>query len=707
MRKLIKTALICLAVIITLAAAGFAVIRSGVLVRPTEKSLARLTEVPEYDILTAQFEREAEILADYNAAEYSFGDPYVILDPYGMNPLSALVMFETDKPADVSVMVQGDDEYSTFGYEAKRVSGRAEIPVIGLYAGRGNIVTLAADYGGGDIETKELTITTEPLPADFQSYSLVTSQPAEMEPGITLFIPCFEHSYTALVDSNAEVRGYLTNTRMAHGTAVIRLENGNYLATGDEYRQLPYNMKSLFEFNWLGKIFKEYEVPNGVHHNIRELPNGDFLCVSNNAYMFQTGTREDVVIIVDRETGGVKKEYDFRGIIDETRDPYHHFHPDVKNVLNIDWMHTNTAIYDETGNAIIVSSPTQSQVISINADTSEINWILGPREGYDSEAARFLKQYLLTPVGAGFEWQWCQHEPEILPDFDSDPDTIDLLLFDNGQSKSFTKEGAVLPENNYSRGVQFRINQREKTVEQIWEYGKERGSDMYATFLGDADYLPITGNRLIDCGGQVRQGETPTDDILGGVFGTTATRSRIVEVTESGEAVFEVAVREIPPDNSAETYQAERMPLYSAPSFDYRLGAAKGERLGTDEVNRRLVDVTPPNFYIGKLSAEFRDIHREGSRLIMDGMILLNGETYMVGGGQVVLRGKSGNVYVYATNTAINGFFFASIDLNEIQADEYSIDIMGAVVADGSNDALYGKRTQGYFRTEYKITKAS
>ena len=250
---------------------------------------------------------------------------------------------------------------------------------MGLYAGTVNQVTLEDDAGN----RVELTIETEPLPVDFQQYELVASEPSQMEPGLTLCIACFEHSYTALIDSNADVRGYLSNQRMAHGTSIIQLKNGNMLSTGDEYKQIPYNMNSLWEFNWLGKIFREYEIPNAVHHDISELPSGDILAVSNNARMFQTGTREDVAIIIDRGTGEVRREYDFRKIIDETRDPYHHFHPDIVNVQNIDWMHMNAAVYDVEHNSLIVSSPTQSMVISIDMDTSAINWILGPHEGYE------------------------------------------------------------------------------------------------------------------------------------------------------------------------------------------------------------------------------------------------------------------------------------------------------------------------------------
>jgi hypothetical protein len=336
-----------------------------------------------------------------------------------------------------------------------------------------------------------------------------------MEPGITLFTACFEQTYTALLDANAQVRGYLSNQAMAHGTAMVLSKNGHILSTGDEYKQIPYNMTSVWEFNWLGKVFKEIEVPNGVHHNMTELANGDILAVSNNRDMFNSGTREDVAIIIDRQTGAVKKEYDFRKILDEKRNPYTHFHPDIINPPNVDWMHMNTAILDTIDHLLIVSSPIQSQVVAIDPDTSEIQWILGPHEGYEG-TSEFLAKYLLTPVGENFEWQWGQHDPMVLTDMDNNPNTLDMLLFDNGQNRSFTQENAVLPENNFSRAVQYRINLKDKTVEQIWDYGKECGPVCYASYLGDADYLPETGNVLVDFGGEIRKNGKPIDDIVGG-----------------------------------------------------------------------------------------------------------------------------------------------------------------------------------------------
>ena len=294
-----------------------------------------------------------------------------------------------------------------------------------------------------------------------------------MEPGFTLMTACFSHSYCAIIDANAQVRGYLSNTDMAHGTSMIQLQNGNMLATGDEYKQIPYNMTSLWEFNWLGKVFREYEVPNAVHHDIVELANGNLLCVSNSADMVAAGTREDVAIILDRASGEVIRQYDFTKILDETREPYHHFHPNILHPPVVDWMHMNAAIPYDAGSAIIVSSPTQSMVVCIDKDTEQIRWILGPHEGYEGSSA-YLKQYLLTPVGDDFEWQWCQHQPMLLPDQDNDPNTLDILLLDNGQSKKLLqRDGGGRRAETTPRAVQYRIDPVAMTVRQIWEYGKE------------------------------------------------------------------------------------------------------------------------------------------------------------------------------------------------------------------------------------------
>ena len=681
-------------------AIGVYLILSGALVKPTSGRLARLTEAPEFDRLDWQWKREAEILRIYESGAYTIDTPLVLLDPFEMNPLSALVIYESSTEGTLTIQVEGLSANGGLTYEVISKSPRSEAPIVGLYPGSDNRVMLSVRYKDGTENRSEIRIKTPPLPVDFQTYQTLTTKPELMEPGWTLMIACFSHSYTCVIDPNGMVRGYFSNTEMAHGTSIVTLKNGRLLMTGDEYKQVPYHKTKLWEINWLGKIFREYAVPNGVHHDMQELPNGDILAVSNHKEMFQTGTREDVVILIDRETGLVKQAYDFRNILDERREPVHHFHPNILNPPNRDWMHMNAALFDERDDNILVSSPIQSMIAKINARTSEIIWILGPHEGYEGEFQRF-RPFLLTPSGDAFEWFWCQHAPEILPDLDGNPDTLDLLVFDNGQNRSFSSETAVPPSENYSRAVHYRIDEKAKTVQQLWQYGKELGSAYYASFLGDVDDLKKTGNRLITFGGQLYTNDQPCEDIVSGVFGQTVTRSRIIEVTPAGETVYEIAVRENANTLSAETYQAERIPFEDFGKTWSTLGETVAQRVGEPERGAPIKEVRPPLLFTKRLTADFSKFYREGNRLIIDGQLRYDNKIYLIGRAYIVFRSQD-DVAIFPSYGGMNGRFFSSVELSALKEGEYLISIAGAVRE--GNDATSGKMLNGHFLTPYKIT---
>ncbi|MCL2391238.1 MAG: aryl-sulfate sulfotransferase [Oscillospiraceae bacterium] len=649
-------------------------------------NMAELTEVPHFDILEFQWNREQMILQEFAQYDYTIDDPFIVLDPYDLNPLSALMLFQTGHKGSVEIEILGDCAFSTFRYTHQIKPPRAEIPIIGLYAGRTNTVTLSI----GDM-TWVYEIATEPLPVDFPNLCIRTSRPEKMAPGVTLLTSIFE-SYSSLIDSNGQVRGFLSNKSMAHGTSMIVLENGNMLSTGDEFMLVPYHKSFLVEYNWLGKIYRIYDVPNGIHHSIYEMPNGDILAASNNVDMHSTGTREDVVIIIDRVTGAVTRTFDYRKIVDETRAPHHHFHTGILNAPIRDWMHVNAAVFDPIHNAVIASSPTQSMVISIDADTSEINWILGPHDHYRYDLQRFL----LQPIGENFEWSWAQHDPRILES--DDANIVNILLFDNGTNRSFYEETAILAHENYSRAVKYRINLENMTIEQIWQFGKELGSDYYSTYLGNAMLLDDTV--LINFGGQLRQNGIPIDDLMQSVMGNTVTNSVIMEVTLCGEIVFEVAVNANDFTMAAGTYMAIRKSLFSPNSFTTLLGEVRGERVGSPFLSQQPDGFIVPPIYMGRMSAEFTTLHRIGDRLVIDGRLYNDGETRLLSKVYLTLRSRS-SVHVFEANSGLNGRFFLSADLASLPPDQYQLAFVGATVE--GNDAL-GSRTIGHFRTEYRIT---
>lgn len=83
---------------------------------------------------------------------YTLDDPNVVLNPYEISPLTALVIFETDEEVSPEVTIHGDSDLTTYTHTFAKGTEHY-LPIYGLYAGRENRVTIKC----GD-EEKELTI---------------------------------------------------------------------------------------------------------------------------------------------------------------------------------------------------------------------------------------------------------------------------------------------------------------------------------------------------------------------------------------------------------------------------------------------------------------------------------------------------------------------------------------------------------------------
>ena len=150
------------------------------------------------------------------------------------------------------------------------------------------------------------------------------------------------------------------------------------------------------------------------------------------------------------------------------------------------WAHVNSVDYDPSDDSIIISSRHQSAVIKIGRD-KKVKWILSSPEGWKKPWA----DKLLTPVSADgkklkvtgsqvegdFDFSWTQHTAFRI-DSKSNKNVVYVTVFDNGDARGM--EQPALPEMKYSRAVVYKIDQKKMTVEQVWEYGKERGFAWYS-----------------------------------------------------------------------------------------------------------------------------------------------------------------------------------------------------------------------------------
>lgn len=513
-------------------------------------------EAPQKDFnsterLDAQWDAEQRILSEYRQGSYSEQNPYVVQDPYGWSPLTALVMFDTKTPSEVSITVKGKDARSTLSNVFKGFKTHHEIPVYGLYAASANQVTLNVKYQDGRTYTKTLTITTGALPEKFPNVDVKTVDPSKYADGFTFMVGQSNNDINKpfAVDINGDVRWYLSGGEQLGEVGPIRkMSDGKILLFSDKLERQPYYKASFYLLDLTGKVHKEY-VRNGLHHDVIELPNGNYLAVTEE---YGAKTTEDVVVELDGKTGEVVRTLDFKeiyhvdplvgndsflrgntlvGLLQKPDATFNQMQEKARQGLAHDWLHINAVHYIPAEDSILVSARHQNAVFKVNLKTREIVWIITDHKGNDWPED--MKSKLLTPVGQPFDWQYGQHAVTMLPNGD-------IFLYDNGNYAGKTADISAA-KDCYSRGVIYRVDEKNMTVKQVWQYGKERGGELYTPYIGDVDYLG-PNHYLINFGGIINglngiyRYHSPR---LTGKAGIAGGIARIVEVRDN-KVVYEI-----------------------------------------------------------------------------------------------------------------------------------------------------------------------
>lgn len=499
------------------------------------------------DILVYQSELENK----FTSYGYTIDEPNIILNPYEISPLTALVMFETNDYVSPMVTVVGKSEKTTYTHTFKE-SKTHYLEILGLYPDYNNEVIISY----GDV-TKKIYIQTGKLPNNFVMPSSIYKDEDKLDNELYFYTPS-SIGYTCAYDINGDVRWYLTESFIWE---INRLRNGNLLLSTDKLVNNPYYTTGLYEMNMLGKIYFEYNIDGGYHHDYYEMPNGNILVLSNN---FANGTVEDYIVELDLRDGSIVKKFDLTNILPMNEG-------ESENSTTYDWFHNNSVWYDEKSNSITLSGRHMDAVINISYDTGKLNWIIGDSTNYSSE----WQKYFFKPIGDNFEWQWSQHSAKITPDGY-------VFIFDNGNNKSKIKENYVDASNSYSRGVMYKIDTVNMTIEQIWEYGKERGSDFYSPYISNVLYLE-ENHFVVHSGGIVKVNGIPSNYPAGLSNEEVSLKSDTVELLNN-EVIYELIL----PTNN---YRVRKMEMYSNSEYKQGVGVRLGSVSKTEESNKHTIIV--------------------------------------------------------------------------------------------------------------------
>ncbi len=551
-------------------------------------------------VIDAQNAAEEKMLQECKEGQYTLDAPYVKVNPYLIAPLTALVHFKTQETVEASVLIKGKEKAGDLNFTFPKGTEHY-LPIFGLYPGCDNQVEISLSNG----TKKELSIQTDKAPDSLHAPSKIETSVEYMGANM-MFVSPTSPGNVAAYDYKGDARWYCT---LNLAFDIKRVKNGRLLTGTHRLLMPPYHTTGLFEMGMIGKIYKEYRLPGGYHHDQIEMEDGNVLVLTQDP---PRGTVEDMCVLIDRNTGNIIKSWDYQKCLPQnvggsgSQDAH-------------DWFHNNSVWYDKKTNSLTLSGRHQDAVINIDYDSGKLNWVIGDPEGWPEE---IVKKYFFTPVGdvKNFDWQYEQHAAVMLPDGD-------VMCFDNGHWRAKVKEKYVPAKDNFSRGVRYRINTDKMEIEQVWQYGKERGAEFFSTYICNVEFYG-EGHYMVHSGGTgTFKGEAcnkPPVQFRGEDEKHVRFNSITVEIKDN-KTVYEM---EIP----ANYYRAEKLPLYCA---EDKLSFEKGRRLGTLGVTEEFLTI-PETKDSGMLPAQYNlKLAQEADRLVMKGtfekgqmvMLLLEGES--------------------------------------------------------------------------------
>lgn len=476
---------------------------------------------------------------------YSLEEALIVVNPYGTSPLSAVAVFSTEEACGGTVTVKGksaeNDVTGTFEAEKDHI-----VPIYGLYNNDTTEVVISLDDG----TSAAFEVTTEDINVDYGTITAEMKNEASYDYTNLTFV-CSTMGSLYAVDAAGDIRFY---TNMGGVLGVHQLENGHILMPASYVLKPSYYKEGMIEIDLMGKIYGEYMIPGGQHHDFVEMPNGNFLVASDSPDL---STVEDYVVEIDRQTGDVVWELDMKDLMGTEEGQSASM--DTDGSEESDWFHNNGLAYDAGNDLLLLSARHKDAIVAVNMEDKSLAWILGDPTGWGED----YQSYFFNPEGEDFEWFYAQHNVSIL-------DNGDIALFDNGTAKvkRVDADNRVSGDDVYSRAVVYHIDTENMTVSQVTEYGKERGADWYADWIsgvvsldGTQDHLWITAGSHLHNDEENRSDYYPKDMFVPGLIKTTH-----IDQVDNGELSFELTISG--DTYNALTFRSFRMPLYTEGKYD-------------------------------------------------------------------------------------------------------------------------------------------
>ena len=462
------------------------------------------------DLATSQIDTAKSIESEISSGSYTLESPYVMVDPYGLSPLSVLVAFENPNDTEYTFTVKSN--IGTMGdlvFNGSTIDGITYGALTGLNVDGSTTI----DINGNDGSTHSLSVQAAEIPEDAFVSATITIDQGNLPENTLLITSPSSTGYISGYDSYGQLR-FIIDQMLIWDTNVTA--DGYLTVSNETLLDLPYYFSGFYCIDFTGHIAKQYVLEGGYHHDVDQMPNGHYLIASND---LNRNTVEDVIKEIDDQTGEVVNTIDLSTILDM----------DTGKSINwteSDWFHNNSVEYDPIDQTLLLSGRHQDVVVELSYPDGELVGLIGSPEGWSEQ----YQPYFYTPIGDEFEYQWAQHAA-------SYNDQHQLMLFDNGMFRSKEPNESLDAADNYSRFVLYELNKDDHTISQVFEYGKERGSAYYSPYISDVDQIEddtylITSGGISYLDGQINN--------MPSSLTSYDTLEAYLTLIDDGQAIFEL-----------------------------------------------------------------------------------------------------------------------------------------------------------------------
>ena len=277
-----------------------------------------------------------EIESSFSCYGYTLDNPKIILNPYKNSPLTALIMFETDKREKITITIKGKNKDDII-YEEASETKEHYIPIYGLYSNYENTVILSTDT-----VDKKVKIQTELV-----EKTDISTEGVETDNGINLIST---NNEIVGIDKYGEIRYYLKG---GYSKDII-IDKNNHLFLSTNRINNDNSNTGIINIDLLGKIYYEYNLEDGYKGLIYNIDETKMLILSEN------------IILIDIQTGKVLKEYDLYKTTD--------------NYVNL--------LYDENTNQVILNG--ENVTLYYDYEKGNLDKIIGNKEYVSDELSTYF-----------------------------------------------------------------------------------------------------------------------------------------------------------------------------------------------------------------------------------------------------------------------------------------------------------------------------